>query len=129
MNSWIQCIEIAGILPLFRFLDGYHHLVDSIFRNHDALASLSRLKSFDDYTFQHSLNVSVLALTLGRHLGIVQGELRRLGIGSILQLRRIGAARLGLACRGDVKEMHRFRLSQRAVADKARHGRRIIPSS
>ncbi len=59
-------------------------MVDSIFRNRDALASLSRLKSFDDYTFQHSLNVSVLSLTLGRHLGLVKGELRRLGIGAIL---------------------------------------------
>ena len=59
-------------------------MVDSIFRNQDALASLSRLKSFDDYTFQHSLNVAVLALTLGRHLGLVKGEIRRLGIGAIL---------------------------------------------
>lgn len=59
-------------------------MVDSIFRNQDALASLTRLKSFDDYTFQHSVNVSVLALALGRHLGLVKGELRRLGIGAIL---------------------------------------------
>lgn len=59
-------------------------MVDSIFRNQDALASLSRLKSFDDYTFHHSINVSVLSLTLGRHLGILKGELRRLGIGAIL---------------------------------------------
>ena len=59
-------------------------MVDSIFRNPDAITSLSRLKSFDDYTFQHSVNVSVLALALGRHLGIVKDELRRLGIGAIL---------------------------------------------
>ncbi|GAB6063068.1 HD-GYP domain-containing protein [Deferrisoma palaeochoriense] len=59
-------------------------MVDSIFRNPDAITSLSRLKSFDDYTFQHSVNVSVLALALGRHLGIVKEELRRLGIGAIL---------------------------------------------
>ncbi|MDF1552203.1 MAG: HD-GYP domain-containing protein [Deferrisomatales bacterium] len=59
-------------------------MVDSIFRNPDALSSLSRLKNFDDYTFQHSLNVSVLALTLGRHLGLVQDELKRLGVGAIL---------------------------------------------
>jgi len=60
------------------------NMVDSIFRNPDALASLARLKSFDDYTFQHSLNVSVLALALGRHLGLVQDELKRLGVGAIL---------------------------------------------
>lgn len=59
-------------------------MVDSIFRNRDALASLSRLKNFDDYTFHHSINVSVLALTLGRHLGILKGELKRLGVGAIL---------------------------------------------
>ncbi|HSH69112.1 MAG TPA: DUF3391 domain-containing protein, partial [Deferrisomatales bacterium] len=60
------------------------NMVDSIFRNSDALSSLSRLKSFDDYTFHHSLTVSVLALTLGRHLGLVQDELKRLGVGAIL---------------------------------------------
>ena len=59
-------------------------MVDSIFRNREALTSLSRLKSFDDYTFHHSVNVSVLALTLGRDLGMVKGELRRLGIGGML---------------------------------------------
>ncbi len=59
-------------------------MVDSIFRNRDALSSLSRLKSFDDYTFQHSLNVSVLSLSLGRQLGLIKGELRRLGVGAIL---------------------------------------------
>jgi putative nucleotidyltransferase with HDIG domain len=59
-------------------------MVDSIFRNREALTSLSRLKSFDEYTFHHSVNVTVLALTLGRDLGIVKGELRRLGIGAML---------------------------------------------
>jgi putative nucleotidyltransferase with HDIG domain len=59
-------------------------MVESIFRNKHALVSLSRLKSFDDYTFHHSVNVAVLSLALGRHLGILKGELRRLGIGAIL---------------------------------------------
>lgn len=59
-------------------------MVDSIFRNQDALVSLSRLKSYDDYTFQHCLNVSVLTVALGRNLGLVKDELRRLGVGAIL---------------------------------------------
>lgn len=61
-----------------------NEMVDSIFRNQDALLSLSRLKNYDDYTFQHCLNVSVLTLALGRNLGMVQDELRRLGVGAIL---------------------------------------------
>ena len=84
---------VKGLLEdvrLGRSLDGdravktVDGMVDSIFRNQDALTSLTRLKSFDDYTFQHSLNVSVLTLALGRHLGILKDELRRLGIGAIL---------------------------------------------
>ncbi|MBI5441741.1 MAG: HD-GYP domain-containing protein [Deltaproteobacteria bacterium] len=59
-------------------------MVESIFRNPDALTSLSRLKSFDEYTFQHSVNVSVLCLALGRHLGILKGELKCLGVGALL---------------------------------------------
>ncbi len=59
-------------------------MVDSIFRNPDALLSLARLKSFDDYTAHHCLNVAVLALHLGAALGVLQAELLRLGIGAIL---------------------------------------------
>jgi putative nucleotidyltransferase with HDIG domain len=59
-------------------------MIDSVFRNRDALLSLTRLKSFDQYTFQHSLNVAVLSLNLGVHLGILHDELLRLGLGSLL---------------------------------------------
>lgn len=59
-------------------------MVASIFRNPDALVNLSRLKSFDEYTYHHSLNVAVLSIALGRSLGLVRDELRRLGIGAIL---------------------------------------------
>lgn len=61
-----------------------NNMVDSIFRNQDALVSLTRLKSYDDYTFQHCLNVSVLTVALGRNLGLVKDELRRLGVGAVL---------------------------------------------
>jgi putative nucleotidyltransferase with HDIG domain len=64
--------------------DCVSRMVDSIFRNRDALLSLSRLKSFDDYTLNHSLNVCVLALHLGAQLGILHDELLRLGLGAIL---------------------------------------------
>ncbi len=59
-------------------------MVDSIFRNRDALLSLVRLKSFDNYTFTHSVNVCVLSLAIGRHMSLGEGELRSLGIGAIL---------------------------------------------
>lgn len=42
--------------------------IDSILRNPDALACLIQMKNRDEYTALHSLRVSILALTFGRHL-------------------------------------------------------------
>ncbi|WP_447977041.1 HD-GYP domain-containing protein [Candidatus Nitrospira bockiana] len=59
-------------------------LVDNILQSPDALVSLSRLKSFDEYTFFHSVNTSVLALALGRKIGMGRDGLERLGAGALL---------------------------------------------
>lgn len=59
-------------------------MVESLFRNPDALTSLTRLKSFDDYTFSHCVNVSILSLAIGRHMGLKKNEIKDLGIGAIL---------------------------------------------
>lgn len=59
-------------------------MVDSVFRNQDALTSLARLKDFDDYTFSHCINVCVLALAVGRHMRLGKKEMQDLGVGAIL---------------------------------------------
>ncbi|MEQ1792846.1 MAG: HD-GYP domain-containing protein [Nitrospira sp.] len=59
-------------------------MADSVLRNPDALTSLSRLKHFDEYTFFHSVNTSLLALSLGRNLGIDEALLHKLGVGTLL---------------------------------------------
>lgn len=59
-------------------------LIDSIFRNQDALTSLTRLKGYDEYTFVHSVNVCVLSLALGRSLGLSRDDLGRMGVGALL---------------------------------------------
>ena len=60
------------------------NMVDSIFRNRDALSNLTRLKGYDEYTFVHSVNVCVLCLTLGRHLDFEREVLQQIGIGALL---------------------------------------------
>jgi HD-GYP domain-containing protein (c-di-GMP phosphodiesterase class II) len=59
-------------------------MIDSIFRNRDALVSLSRIKGYDEYTYVHSLDVCILALTFGLYLNLDQEDLQKLGIGAIL---------------------------------------------
>lgn len=59
-------------------------LVGSVLRNPDALTSLVRLKSFDEYTYYHSVNTCVLALAVGRNLRMNRDDLQRLAFGMLL---------------------------------------------
>ena len=59
-------------------------MVDSIFRNKDALASLGRIKKTDEYTFFHSVSVSVLLISFAKHLGFDMKLIKTIGIGGLL---------------------------------------------
>jgi putative nucleotidyltransferase with HDIG domain len=59
-------------------------LVGSVLRNPDALTSLARLKSFDEYTYYHSVNTCVLALAVGRNLRMNRDDLQRIAFGMLL---------------------------------------------
>ena len=64
--------------------DHANRVVDSVVKNENALVWLTQLKNRDEYTVQHSINVCVLAVLFGRHLGLGQQDLRELGFGALL---------------------------------------------
>src|SRR6056300_871390 len=49
-----------------------------------AMMALSMLKDYDNYTFTHSVNVSVLALAVGRACKVSEEQLKTLGLGGLL---------------------------------------------
>ena len=59
-------------------------MVESVFRNREAMSWLARMKSKDDYLYNHSLATAVWAIALGRHLGLDKETLRALGTGAML---------------------------------------------
>lgn len=50
----------------------------------DAVASLDSLKTHNGYTFQHSVDVAILGILLGKRLGIHRSQLRELALGCLL---------------------------------------------
>jgi len=54
--------------------------VNSVLHSPDAFLWLMQLKNKDEYTAQHSLNVCLLSIVLGRHLGLPEKELNYLGL-------------------------------------------------
>lgn len=59
-------------------------LVDSVLRNRDAMAWLTRIKAADEYVYQHSIGSSVWAVVFGRHLGFDRETLVAVGLGGML---------------------------------------------
>lgn len=58
--------------------------VGSIIRNPDALLWMTKIRSQDEYTAEHCLNVCILAIAFGRHLGMSEVELEKLGLCGLL---------------------------------------------
>ena len=54
--------------------------VNSILHSPDAMLWLSQLKNKDEYTAQHSLNVCVLSIVLGRQIGLSEASLNNVGL-------------------------------------------------
>lgn len=58
-------------------------IVDELI-NGDMILGLNSIKTYDNYTFQHSIDVSIVAIMMGRKLGLPAKRLREIGIGCLL---------------------------------------------
>lgn len=59
-------------------------IIDELLNSRDILINLSDIKSVDDYTFEHSVNVCILSLITGIGLGYNSFRLKDLGVGALL---------------------------------------------
>ena len=59
-------------------------MLDSLFRDPAAVLGLTAIKSHDDYTLNHAINVCILSLSLGASLGLDSESLHSLGLSALL---------------------------------------------
>ena len=59
-------------------------LAQAVSANRTALIALTALKNYDNYTFTHMVNVSVLTMSQARALGIDGAPLRELGLAALM---------------------------------------------
>lgn len=71
-------VELDPVRALIR------ETVGSIVRNQDALIGLNRIRNVDQYTFEHSVNVSVLMVAFARALGFESPLIEEIGLGALL---------------------------------------------
>ncbi|MES2124400.1 MAG: HD domain-containing phosphohydrolase, partial [Gemmatimonadota bacterium] len=62
--------------------------------NELSITGLTTLREYDEYTFTHSVNVTIFAVTLGKRLGLERMQLYDLGLAALMH--DIGKARLDI---------------------------------
>lgn len=60
------------------------NLIDEILSSRDVNITMLDIKSVDDYTFHHAVNVAVLSLIIGAEIGLSAEELENLAFGALL---------------------------------------------
>src|ERR671914_431953 len=69
-------------------------IVDQILNEETSLIGLTTIRDYDEYTFTHSVNVCILAVALGKRLGLTKLQLYDLGMAALFH--DIGKSRVPL---------------------------------
>lgn len=80
----LQDIRMGQSLQTEKAKQIVEDLVERIYEDADALLWLTQLKKRTEYTADHCLNVCVLALAFGAHLGYPKAHLHTIGLGALL---------------------------------------------
>lgn len=84
LNSFFIEIKNGRSLDIQLARSAVSDCVSSIMRNSEAMTLLTQIKDKDEYTSQHSFNVCVYSVLLGRQLGLQTRELEDLGLCGLL---------------------------------------------
>jgi len=80
----LESLKLNNALKVESIAPTTDALVDSVYRNQDALSCLTRIQSKDSYLLEHSLNVAILMSIFAKHLGFEQRIIKELTLGAFL---------------------------------------------
>ncbi len=84
LKSTVQQIAKKEEMNIRRVKNVIVEVVDQILSDRQVIYNLSDLNQHDNYTYFHSVNVTVLSLLIGSELGISRGDLEILGMGAMM---------------------------------------------
>ncbi len=80
VKDFMRNVKSGGAVDMVVAKDTVRDCIDSILRSPDAMLLITRLKTQKYNVWQHSMNVSVLAISLGRYLNLNNDDLMMLGL-------------------------------------------------
>jgi putative nucleotidyltransferase with HDIG domain len=79
-----QSAGIEGMPDMPAALQAVEGLADAVTQNRTALVALTAMRNYDNYTFTHMVNVSILTMGQARALGIEGRLLREFGLSALM---------------------------------------------
>ncbi|MFZ5877090.1 MAG: HD-GYP domain-containing protein [Nitrospirota bacterium] len=76
----VKLKQAVGVRKSKRVVQG---LVDTLLQDENTLLGLTTLRSHDEYTYSHCVNVCILALSIGQRLGYERAHLSELGVAAL----------------------------------------------
>jgi HD-GYP domain-containing protein (c-di-GMP phosphodiesterase class II) len=80
----VHSVNLEKAINMRKVNSVVHSMVDDILDNRDALMGLTSIRMYDEYTFAHSVNVSVLSIAQGTFLSFDKPQIAALGVAGML---------------------------------------------
>jgi len=84
VKDMVQAMHFEQVSSVRKVNSVIQTMVDNILDNRDALMGLTSLKMYDEYTFAHSVNTSILAASLGTFLSFDKPQIAILGTAALM---------------------------------------------
>ena len=84
IRNVFQDVRLGKVPSLNEVQQAVEEVVGGILKGKHSLLALTMIKSYDEYLFNHSVNVGTLAMALGESLGLDGAALKELGLGALL---------------------------------------------
>lgn len=94
VKEMVHAVHLDKALNMRKMNTTVQTMVDNILDNRDALMGLTSIKTYDEYTFAHSVNTAILAISLGTFLSLEKTQVAALGMAGLLH--DIGKVRVPL---------------------------------
>jgi len=83
LKNVMEGVENQKVLNVRRVKRLMQNAVDAIVQDESALLGLANIKNYEEYTFNHSVNVAIYAIAIGQRIGIPQKHLSHLGMAGL----------------------------------------------
>lgn len=83
VKELVEGVRQQKVLNIRKAKHLMQNAVNCIVQDESALLGLANIKNYDEYTFNHSVNVSIYAIALGQRIGIPKKQLSHLGMAAL----------------------------------------------